>query len=155
MARAIVSTACLFLLLACAPPETANNEPAAQPSLHVSDARIFLPLPGRDVGVGYMVLENRSATAVTLAGVETDIARAVEIHTHTHSEGKMQMRRLDALTIAPRSRVELAPGGHHLMLFGLGAGLQAGDSAELLLQFGDGQVQRITADLRDRRQPNA
>jgi hypothetical protein len=51
-------------------------------------------------------------------------------------DGVMIMRPLDqGLAIDPGKTVKLAPGGYHLMLMDLKAGLKQGDKVPLTLQF--------------------
>jgi copper(I)-binding protein len=46
------------------------------------------------------------------------------------------MRRLDDVTVAPGATVRFAPGGNHLMLFGVG---ELAPETELILHTSDGR----------------
>jgi periplasmic copper chaperone A len=68
-----------------------------------------------------------------------------------HGEGgaMMAMREVAAIDVPAGSRVELAPGGLHLMLFDLLEDLQAGDTFELTLVFERAGEVTVTAEVRD------
>jgi copper(I)-binding protein len=68
-----------------------------------------------------------------------------------HGEGgaMMAMREVPAIDVPAGSRVELAPGGLHLMLFDLLEDLQAGDTFELTLVFENAGEVTVTAEVRD------
>jgi copper(I)-binding protein len=72
--------------------------------------------PGAAVMAGFGKLLNQGRKPITIesfAGVDFG---SVELHQSSMSDGKMRMRRVDPLTLAPGQSVELAPGGYHLML---------------------------------------
>lgn len=110
------------------------------PDLEVRDARVRALVPGTDKTVGYFRLVNRTEDVLTFTGAKSVSARAIELHTTTADEsGIMRMRRLANLRVAPGETLDFAPGGHHLMLFGV-AGLGdrvagPGDRVEISLQF--------------------
>jgi len=72
-----------------------------------------------------------------LLGATSDAAERVELHeTATGSDGVSTMRPLpDGLTIQPGETVELKPLGRHLMLLGLKAPLQEGQTLMMQLTF--------------------
>ena len=80
------------------------------------------PVPGRDVGVGYFVIDNQLDTSVQVLGAVVEGVRAVEMHTTQEVDGMMRMRRLDVVEVAPGESIEFRPGGRHLMLFGVPEG---------------------------------
>ena len=117
-----------LLLVACsAPPDD---------SVAVSDAWVRLPVPGRDIMVGYFELNNPTAAPVTLTGARSDQARSVELHTMRSDGDMMRMRPLERLTVAAGQRAQFAPGGHHLMIFGGTA--VAGDVMTITFEFDGG-----------------
>ena len=67
----------------------------------------------------YLTLVNRGEVAVAIVGASSNVAEKVELHTTRKVDGLMRMEQLEALAVAPGERVELAPGGTHLMLLGL------------------------------------
>ena len=111
----------------------------AQAEVMISDAWVRATAPGQKVGAAYMTLQ--SPQAVKLFYAETKSADEVEIHSMTMTNGIMKMRKLDDLALQPNKPEKLAPGGFHLMLFGLKAPLKAGDKVTLKLCFKNGKDQ--------------
>jgi len=124
------------LLIGCGPA----------PTLEVTDAWLRAPLPGKTVAAGYFTLHNRTDQAVTLFALSSPAAARVELHTHLLQGDMMRMRKLDQLEVASGSRIELAPGGQHLMLFEVG---MLADVATVTLEFSDGTVLNAQLDVRD------
>lgn len=110
--------------------------------LSVSDAWVREPVPGSDKSVAYFSLQNRTGRAITLLGARAENIRTIEMHTTmAAADGVLRMRRLSSVSLAPSETVEFAPGGKHLMLFGIES-LEA--PLSLQLEF-DGGV-RLMAD---------
>jgi copper(I)-binding protein len=97
----------------------------AQPSLKLEQGWIRR-VPG-DITAAYMVLYNPGSKPVRIVGAQTPIATRVEFHQTTHgSHGGhgnhldlSAMRRVAFLEVPARGRLELKPGGYHLMLYGI------------------------------------
>ena len=100
-------------------------------------------------GAAYFTLINKNTRARHLIGAASKLSKRVELHTHTHEEGVMKMRKLKApVTIEPGTKITFAPAGHHVMLFALEKKLKEGDELPLTLIFQDGSKQDITAKVR-------
>ncbi len=91
------------------------------PSLSVEDARVREPIPGQDKTVAYFSATNTGDAVIELIAAQSPMARAVELHTNVRDGDMVRMRRLEKVTIAPGETVRFAPGGHHLMVFGVQA----------------------------------
>lgn len=113
-----------------------------------SEAYFRLMPPGRSVSSAYMLLNNTSKHESVLVSMQSDQAERVELHEHSHSDGMMRMRKLDKLTIAAGESVRLAPGGYHLMLFGLQDGLTQDDIVTVELSFDSGKSVIVNAKAR-------
>jgi copper(I)-binding protein len=111
----------------------------------ISEAWVRATAPGQKVGAAYMTL--KSPQAVKLIYVETNSADEVEIHSMSMTNGIMKMRKLDALELQANKAEKLAPGGFHLMLFGLKAPLKAGEKVTLTLCFKDAKGEITHQDL--------
>ena len=62
----------------------------------------------------------------------------------------MQMRPVEGgFTVAPNTYLELAPGGLHLMLIGLTAPLEAGNTLDLVLEFEHAGEVALTIPVRE------
>jgi copper(I)-binding protein len=114
----------------------------------VTEAYIHLPLPGKSTTAGYFTITNSSKQAVVLTGVETDIAARAELHSHTHDQGVMRMRKESEIVIAAQATLAFAPGSWHVMLFDVQSGLTSGDSLQLTLRFADNSVLPVVARIR-------
>lgn len=115
---------------------------AAEP-VTVDHAWVRATMPGQKVGAAYMDLQSAGDAALTSAS--SPVAESVEIHTMSMQQGVMQMRMLDKLPLPAGKTVQLAPGGVHLMLFGLKQPLQQGTQVALVLhfQYADGKTGRL------------
>ena len=84
--------------------------------LVASNVLVPAPIPGREMTAGYLTLENRSDARVTVSGVSSPQFGIVEMHDSTVANGVSRMRQLQEISVPPRSSVQFAPGGKHLML---------------------------------------
>lgn len=106
--------------------------------------------PGQAVGAAYMDLMAKRSMSVV--GGHSPAAERVELHTMSMQEGVMVMRKVPEIELPAGKPVQLKPGGLHIMLIGLKAPLQEGQSVPLTLQVRDaaGKVQdvQIEAEVR-------
>ena len=115
---------------------TACNN-AEQPGVTASDAFVRELLPGKQDTVAYMALHNNSQRDCHLVGGASGVANKIEVHEHTHHNGRMRMQKTEALLIPPGETVRLQPGGYHLMVMGVTSGLKGGEQFTLSLEFSD------------------
>lgn len=90
--------------------------------------------PGIEVGVAYLVIDNRGKPDRLLAA-SSPVAKRTELHISEMKNGMMQMRHLDAVDIKAGAATAFAPGGRHIMLIGLKRPLKQGDTFPLTLKF--------------------
>ena len=90
--------------------------------------------PARN-GVAYMTIFNHGGGMDRLVAVESDVAKKVELHTHSMKDGVMRMRRISAIEVHPGEPAVLAPGGNHVMLMGLHKSLKEGQPFTVNLVF--------------------
>ncbi len=108
--------------------------------LRIHDARIPEGPPVAPVLAGYLVIENPGNKTVHLTGASSDRFTAVEIHEMRMKDGMMSMKRIERLAIPAGGRVELAPGGLHLMLIKPVEPVRAGQTVRITLRFDNGQT---------------
>lgn len=113
----------------------AGCEPSAEQPLRFESARVRAPLPGTDKSVGYFEVTNNTAVPIVLVAARSDQARAVEFHTMVHDGDMLRMRRLFEVPIAAGETVSFAPGGNHLMIFGVRT---LGENVNLIFTARDG-----------------
>lgn len=115
--------------------------PASAHSFKVGDLSIAHPwtrqtAPGQSNGGGFMAIANSGKGADRLVGGSSPAAAKVEIHTMSMDGGVMRMRPVkEGLAIPAGGKLELKPGGYHIMLIGLKAPLERGKLVPLILKF--------------------
>ncbi len=93
------------------------------------------PAPRGGNSAVYMEIHNAQAEADRLVAAGTDVAGAVELH-ETRMEGGMhRMQPVAFIEVPARGKVELKPGGLHVMLLRLNTPLRVGDRFPLILRF--------------------
>ncbi|MDE3215245.1 MAG: copper chaperone PCu(A)C [Gemmatimonadota bacterium] len=98
-------------------------------------AYLVTPAPGSPA-VLYLWVTNPTARADTVTGVRVTDADSAQVHRTTAMGGGMEhMVPVAALPVAAHDTVTLSPGGVHVMVFGMPAGLGAGDSAAVTVTF--------------------
>lgn len=96
----------------------------------------------------YMVIYNGRSASDRLIGAETDVARAVELHQTKIDAGMARMMRVPAISVPAAGRVELKPGGYHVMLIGLKHDLKVGGRVDLVLVFAKAGRHRVVATVK-------
>ena len=115
-------------LLSCSAPE----QPA---DIAVSDGWSREIAPGQSAAAVYLTIANSGAGSDRLVQVESAQGDAA-LHETSSSGGAARMRALeDGLEILPGSRVELRPGGAHIMVTGLKQRPAPGETFGLTLGF--------------------
>jgi copper(I)-binding protein len=91
--------------------------------------------PGAKSGGAFFVVQNASATPDKLIGAASPAAGSAEIHQMTMDGGVMKMHVVAAVDIPSGGKLELKPGGYHVMMLGLKQPLKAGDKVPMTLTF--------------------
>jgi periplasmic copper chaperone A len=91
--------------------------------------------PGADVGAAYVSVENRGGADDRLVSAASPLARSITLHRTVEADGLAQMRPLEAAEVPAGEKLEMRPGGAHMMLSGLQAPLKAGDAVPITLIF--------------------
>ena len=102
--------------------------------------------PVEKVTAAYMTITNNSKDEVVLDSVTTPVAASTQIHQMGHENGVMKMAMLKNLPIPANGKVELAPGGNHLMLINLFKAVNKGDIVPITLHFQDGTTLLVNAE---------
>lgn len=131
--RALTAAAAPLLLAACSDP----------PPLYVDQAWVRISPNPDTPSAGYFTVHGGEA-AVQLRDVITDRALRVEMHESLHKNGKMTMQPIDSVDIPAKTEVAFAPGGKHLMLFGVNPTAVTQGKIPLTFLFSNGD--RIIVD---------
>ncbi len=133
------------LLFAGAQPVLAQAAKAATP--HLMDAWVRLPaVAGRPAG-GYFMAHGTSANDA-LVGVSSPKAERIELHSLTNENGVMKMRKEDSFALPAKCTLTFAPGGAHLMIFGLSGDVKPGGKVPLTFRFQSGASVTLDAEAR-------
>jgi hypothetical protein len=90
---------------------------------------------GAGNGAVYVTITNRGGRPDALVGAATDAATTVELHETVHEGGVMKMRPLPRVDVPAGGRLEMKPGGHHIMLLGIKRDLKPGDTVTVTVTF--------------------
>lgn len=116
--------------------------------IQVQDGYIRAVPPSAPVTAAFMQIHNQGDKARALVSASSAAADAVELHTHTHVDGVMQMRQVEKIDLAPKSTTHLQPGGLHIMLIGLKAPLNMDDKVLVSLKLDDGSILELDLPVR-------
>jgi copper(I)-binding protein len=121
---------------------------AQAPTVVASGAWAREPAPSRDVTSVYVVLENTGSVEHSIVSGTSEAAARVELHEMRREGGMMRMAPVARIVLPAGTKVELKPGGLHLMLFGLKRRPAPGDSLEIVLKLDDGSALPVRAKVR-------
>ena len=94
--------------------------------------------PAMPSTAAYLTLRNRTDRDIDIVAGESPVAAVTELHDHVEdAHGVMRMREVAAITIPANGRVELQPGGLHVMLIDLLEPLEAGQVVPITLHLED------------------
>mgnify|MGYP003672557121 CR=1 FL=1 len=120
----------------------------ADDSIAVSDAWMREMPPVVPNAALYMTVTNSGSQPRRVLALEADWARALEIHESRQVDGMWQMQPLEALDIGPGEQQLLAPGGVHIMVFGVHDMPRAGDRVSVRLLLDQGQTLEVEIEVR-------
>ena len=135
--KPLITTALLALLSVV---QAQAHAAATVPTVQAAWARPTVN--GQSGGGGFLTITGGSAPD-RLLSVSAGVAKLVELHTMELDGNVMRMRALDGgIAIPAGQRVELKPGGYHVMFLGLTQTLKSGAHFPLTLRFEQaGEVQ--------------
>lgn len=113
--------------------------------VEVSDPFVRLvPDSAQNTGA-FMLLKNKSNSAVFLVKAENEASSKTELHAHANDNGVMKMVEVPEIEIPAKGEVALKPGSFHIMLMGLKAPLVENQAIDIALTFKDGSSQKLSA----------
>ena len=123
----VVSLVIGFIAKSYAEPVNAGN-------LTIDNTFTRATVPGQKNAGGFLSIANKGADD-KLISATSNVASEVQIHEMKMDGNVMQMRQINGLAVPAKGKVELKPGGYHLMLMGLKSPLKAGDTINVQLKF--------------------
>jgi copper(I)-binding protein len=122
----------LLLLAAAALSLASCHRDGGAPSVSVKRAWVRLPAVAGGAAAGYFTA--RASRDDALLGVSAAGAR-IELHESMSHGGMTMMRPLANVGLPAGEAIAFAPGGKHLMIFGLGPNLKPGGRLRLTFKF--------------------
>lgn len=112
---------------------------AARGGINITDAWARPAIGKGNVTTAYMTISNGGESDDVLIGVMSPKAEKVELHhTKMGDDGVMRMRPVEGgIPVPAGGKVELAPGGYHLMVMGLNEPLVEDGDLPLTLGFAE------------------
>jgi len=136
--QALLLAAGLAFAPAASGQETAGTDaPAVQTvSLQITGAFVRATPPNAPAAAGYLSVANSGVEPDALIGARTDRAGVTEIHSSFMDGDVMRMRPVEGgLAIPPGHRIDLVPGGFHLMFRDLAGPMVEGEEVTVTLVF--------------------
>lgn len=123
---------------------------AADSALRFDGAWIRALPPGMQMTAAFGTLRNTGPETIELTGFSSPRFGQVSLHRTEVVDGMSRMRAVPSLAIGPGDKVELSPGGYHLMLMMPRGVVAVGDTVTLEAVSGDGRKFRFEAPVRRR-----
>lgn len=122
----------------------------ADEMLDIDDAWVAEAPPVAPVMGGYMKIENKTDKLISITSASCPDFEKVEIHEMSMSGGMMKMRQIEKLDVPANGKVELQPGGYHLMLIKPKQAFKKGDTLTVTLHTADGDSQAVKMEVKER-----
>lgn len=90
-------------------------------------------MAGSGNGAVYLTIVNSGSVSDDLIAASSDAAGTVELHQSYEESGMMKMRPVPKLGVPAGGKLEMKPGGYHIMLLNLKRDLKAGQVINLTL----------------------
>lgn len=133
----------MFRILAAAALFAAAPALAQAQSIQVDQPWARATAPAAKAGGVFMTLTDTGAPD-RLVAAATPVADVAEVHRTVEQNGVMKMQPIDALDLPPGQKVQLSPGGYHVMLMGLKQQLKPGDTFPITLTFAHAAPMTVT-----------
>ncbi len=111
----------------------------------ISKAWVRGTVPGQQATGAFM--EISSTEPVELVSIASPAAGLIEIHEMVHEGTVMKMRAVSKLAVPAGRKIEMKPGGYHVMMMELARPLKKGDIVALKLTFRDKGAKPLTVDV--------
>ena len=123
---------------------------AADAPLKVESPWVFAVPPGAKDTAAFLTFVNTGSVPVRVTGGKTEAAGRLAPMITTKDEGRLGMKDVTYLEVPAGGRLTLAPGGDHLMLYGLKNPLTVGQKIPLVLTLEPGGKLTVEAEVSKR-----
>lgn len=130
-----------------------SNVAYAENSLKIDNTWSPAAPPVAKVMAGYMTISNNSQHAIKVSTAKSPLFKNVEIHLTKMENDMMRMVKQEHLNIPANTKVELKPGGLHMMLIGKLKPIKTGSSIPVTISFDNGESINITLAVKENNEP--
>lgn len=130
---------------------------AASPAIaqpHLQDAWVRLSAVTGRPAAGFFTAHGTKKPDAVIS-ITTPKAERVEMHSVSLENGVMRMRPEKSMAIPAYRETKLAPGGSHLMLFGVSPDVKPGSNIPLTFRFQSGETSTVNATVKAANDPAA
>ncbi len=92
---------------------------------------------------GYVQISNLSDEPKKIIALQSSAFETVEMHETKMDEGMMKMIELESFDIPAKGKIELKPGGKHMMLIAPTSPLKIGEEVEVIVTFEDSSTKSV------------
>ena len=117
-------------------------------SIKIENPYVRATPPNLPNSAAFMSVKNDSNKAVSIVSASSSISKVVELHTHDMKNGVMKMYQIPKIDIPANSKIDLKPGGLHVMFIGLNNPLKEGETVTFTLNLSNGETKTITAPIK-------
>jgi hypothetical protein len=96
----------------------------------------------------YLTIVNHGARERTVVKAESPAFGKVEMHQTIHKGDMAMMQAQETLVLPSHGRLEMKPGGYHIMLIAPQSVMKAGENVPLALTFADGEIIELKVPVR-------
>ena len=118
----------------------------AQANVSVKDAWVRATVPAQKATGAFMQLQ--AARDSKFVSASSPLTPNVEVHEMAMQGDVMRMRQVQSVDLPAGQRVELKPGGYHLMLLNLKSQVKEGDTVPFTLVFEGKDGKRETVEIK-------
>jgi copper(I)-binding protein len=112
-----------------------------------SDSWVKLPAPGESGAMAFVAIENPTMYGIYVMSATADAAGKVELRDGGQS-GDARLKPIEFISVPAYDRVDMGPGGIHLVLIDLKRPLKEGDRVVLMLSTDNAGTLEVAATVR-------
>jgi copper(I)-binding protein len=142
----------LLIVSGCGSESTPSSQPVAATTQAPTGATAltiqdpWVKTAKKDMTATFGTLQNTGAAPITIVSAKTSASSRTELHEVVEGSGAMTMRpKKGGFTIPAGQKLELKPGGLHIMIMDLKKSVASGDEVTVRLTLADGSTKDFSA----------